>query len=147
MMTVSLESCAITDTAQIMFLFLCMVLGLFLLTGAVMLMGAFIFAIVNWIRGKAPSQVIRVVAFKEGDQWIAQCLEYDICAMADNLDTLQSRIETAIEAKLGLCRLAGRDPGSLPAAPERFFSLWEKRSGFDKAGSLDGVGYEMALCA
>lgn len=84
------------------------------------------------------SQTVRVVIINDGGQWIAQCLEHDICAMANNLDTLQSRLEVAIEAELELCKSEGRDLSSLPKAPEHFFMLWDKRS---------SVGYEMALCA
>jgi hypothetical protein len=67
--------------------------------------------------------------------------------MAKDLDTLQSRLEVAIEAELELCKSGGRDLNSLPQAPEHFFDLWEKRSRFDKSEMIDGVGYEMALCA
>jgi hypothetical protein len=88
------------------------------------------------------SQTIRVVVFKEDDKWIAQCLEHDICTVADDLDTLQCRLDVAIEAEIDLCRSEGRDLSSLPAAPEHFFSLWEKRP-----GQSDGIDYEMALCA
>ena len=93
------------------------------------------------------SQAIRVVAFKDGDQWVAQCLEHDICATADDLETLQYRIEVAIEAESELCKSEGRDLSSLPPAPEHFSALWEKRPGFEKSGTSDGVGYQMALCA
>lgn len=53
------------------------------------------------------SQSVRVVVLNDGGQWGAQCLEHDICAMADNLDTLQSRLEVAIEAELELCKSEG----------------------------------------
>ena len=53
------------------------------------------------------SQPVRVIIFNDSGQWIAQCLEHDICAMADNLDTLQSRLEVAIEAELELCKSKG----------------------------------------
>ncbi|QBR71696.1 hypothetical protein CU048_10860 [Beijerinckiaceae bacterium] len=92
-------------------------------------------------------QSVRVVILNDGGQWIAQCLEHDICAMANNLDTLQSRLEVAIEAELELCKSEGRDLSSLPQAPAHFFTLWDKRSNFDKSEMIDGVGYQMALCA
>ena len=82
---------------------------------------------------------IRVVAFKEGDIWVAQCLERDISAQASDLDTLRSRIEVAIEAEKPL--------ENLPAAPAYFFSLWDKKSDFQQSGTSDGYEYEMALCA
>ncbi len=93
------------------------------------------------------SQTIRVIAFKDGDQWVAQCLEHDICAIADDLETLQYRVEVAIEAERALCLEKGLDLDSLPAAPKYFFDKWSRRSEFDHSGQADGVGYEMALCA
>jgi hypothetical protein len=92
--------------------------------------------------------VVHVVVLNDSGSWVAQCLEHDICAMADNLSTLQSRLEVAIEAELELCKSEGRDLSSLPKAPEHFFAMWEKRSSFvDKNEAVGGVGYEMALCA
>lgn len=82
---------------------------------------------------------VRIVAFKEGDIWVAQCLEHDVCVQAADLDTVRARMEVAIEAEKPL--------GRLPKAPARFFELWDKKSGFNKSGKSDGVDYEMALCA
>jgi hypothetical protein len=93
------------------------------------------------------SQTIRVIAFQDGDHWVAQCLEHDICAIASDLETLQYRIEVAIEAERDLCLENNLDLDSLPAAPQYFFDKWGRRSEFDHSGAADGVEYEMALCA
>ncbi len=75
-------------------------------------------------------QIIRVIAFREGGGWVAQCLEYDIGAQAPDLDTLQSRFSMAIMAELqtsaerGVAPLEGIDP-----APEHFHRMWDRRSG------------------
>jgi hypothetical protein len=82
---------------------------------------------------------LRIVSFKDGDIWVAQCLEHDVCAQAADLDTLRSRIEMAIEAEAPLT--------NLPQAPAHFFELWDRKSDFQKSGKSDGVEYEMALCA
>ncbi|UGA47226.1 hypothetical protein HU230_0014735 [Bradyrhizobium quebecense] len=82
---------------------------------------------------------LRIVTFKDGDFWVAQCLEHDVCAQANDLDTLRSRIEVALEAESPLERL--------PAAPAHFFELWDRKSDFNKSGKSDGFEYEMALCA
>ncbi len=84
-------------------------------------------------------KTIRVIAFKDADHWVAQCLEVDISAQAKDLDTLRSRIEVALQAEVPL--------GNLPKAPDHFFKMWERKSDFQKEGSANGVGYEMALCA
>jgi hypothetical protein len=93
------------------------------------------------------SQAIRVIAFKDGDCWVAQCLEHDICAIAGDLETLQYRLEVAVEAERALCNEKGLDLDSLPVAPQYFFDKWERRSDFEHSGHANGVGYEMALCA
>jgi hypothetical protein len=93
------------------------------------------------------SHTIRVIAFQEGEHWVAQCLEHDICAIAHDLETLKYRVEVAVEAERLLCQEKGTDLDSLPEAPKYFFDKWERRSEFDASGQADGVGYEMALCA
>lgn len=82
---------------------------------------------------------VRIVAFKEGDTWVAQCLEHDVCVQAADLDTVRARMEVVIEAELPLDRL--------PKAPAHFFELWERKSEFQQSGKSDGTEYEMALCA
>jgi len=81
---------------------------------------------------------LRIVTFMEGDIWVAQCLEHDVCVQASDLDTLRSRMEVAIQAE---------PLADLPEAPAHFFGLWDRKSGFQKHGKSDGVEYEMALCA
>ena len=84
-------------------------------------------------------KTLRIVTFKEGDIWVAQCLEHDVCAQASDLDTVRSRIEMALQAESPLEKL--------PEAPAHFFELWDRKSDFHKTGKSDGVEYEMALCA
>ena len=91
---------------------------------------------------------LRIVAFSECNQWVAQCLEHDVCVQASDLDTLRDRMEAALYAEDEALRAAGRGGiVSLPGAPEHFFRMWEKRSDFNRAGAVDGVNYELALCA
>lgn len=72
---------------------------------------------------------LRVVIFKDGALWVAQCLEHDIGAQAPDLDTLHDRFTVAVMSELreSLARhsapLAGIDP-----APKRFHQMWERRS-------------------
>lgn len=87
------------------------------------------------------SNSIRVVVFPSGDQWVAQCLEHDICSQAPDLEQLHERLEVTLEAE----RRDGLD--RIPAAPKRFFDLWDKRSGFAQSSQADGVMVEMALYA
>jgi hypothetical protein len=91
---------------------------------------------------------IRVIAFQECDQWVAQCLEHDICAQAPDLDTLYARFEATLLAEDAALKEVGKSGiDALPRAPEHFFRLWDKRSDFNRSGAADGTPYELALCA
>lgn len=82
---------------------------------------------------------LKVVIFKEADQWVAQCLDHDVCVQGPDLDTVRSRMEVALKAESPLDKL--------PKAPEHFFKMWDRKSDFGNHGRTDGVGYEMALVA
>ena len=75
-------------------------------------------------------QSIRVIAFRDGGLWAAQCLEYDIGVQAHDLDTLQIRLMVAIGAELQTSVERGGAPfAGIEPAPEHFHQLWERRSG------------------
>jgi len=80
--------------------------------------------------GQESEQRLRVVVFREGDQWVAQCLEHDIGAQAEDLDTLQQRLASAVMLELqeSLKRSAVPFAGIEPA-PARFHELWDRQTG------------------
>lgn len=85
---------------------------------------------------------IRVIVFQEGDAWLAQGLEHDICVQASTLDDVYGRFEVAVRLEC--------DEGSLAhieAAPVHFFELWDKRAGEYKPNHIDVAKYDMALAA
>lgn len=98
---------------------------------------------------------LRVVVMKDGDHWVAQCLEYDIGAQAPDVATLQSRLRVAMLAELmASIEINGEPFKGIPPAPEFFHNLWDSCSGrlVPKHGtSFKGDGYvaelETALCA
>jgi hypothetical protein len=73
---------------------------------------------------------IRVLLAREGDQWVAQCLEYDIGAQARNLDELRERLMVALvlERQESL-RRHGRAFAGIDPAPQFYHDLWDKRAG------------------
>ena len=99
-------------------------------------------------------QGIRVVILREGDYWVAQCLEYDIGAQAKNLRDLRAHLDLTLQAELqeSLNRhgepFAGIDP-----APKYFHDLWESRSGAfmpvedPESRPADTPPYDMAIYA
>ncbi len=101
------------------------------------------------------SQQIRVIVFKEGDMWAAQCLEFDIGAQAPDLDELHARLETVLCLELQASLEQHGEPfGGIEAAPRHFHELWEKRSRafalgapISVKGDGKGVTAELALAA
>lgn len=72
---------------------------------------------------------IRVLIAKEGEYWVAQCLEYDIGAQARDLDQLRGRLLTAIESeRQESMRRHGMAFFGIDPAPRYFHELWEGRA-------------------
>ena len=69
---------------------------------------------------------VSVVAFQEGDHWIAQCVEYDICVSGKTWQRAKDRIERAI-AETACINGEFGTPGleGIPPAPTRFRALFE----------------------
>src|SRR5258708_2272560 len=100
------------------------------------------------------SDRIRVITFKDGEMWVAQCLEYDISAQAADLDTLHDRLLITLDADRGeSIKRHGRPFAGIDPAPRHFHEMWEKRSGVFNPRRpsrlpTDGhVNLDMALCA
>lgn len=78
---------------------------------------------------KKHTGTLRVVVFQDDGLWVAQCLEHDIGAQAQDVDTLMARLEVVLKAEIKESMekygkpLAGIDP-----APERFQRMWERRT-------------------
>lgn len=94
------------------------------------------------------SNQIRVVVFREGDVWVAQCLEYDIGAQAPDLETLHRRLALTVELERRISTerngkaFAGIDP-----APKHFQDMWAKRSGGFTPKSDGYADLQLALVA
>ncbi len=72
---------------------------------------------------------LRVVVYREGDMYIAQCLELDIATQARDLDTLLERLDLTIDAECAASTERGETPfKGIAPAPNYFHGLWEKRS-------------------
>lgn len=69
---------------------------------------------------------VNVVAFQEGDVWVAQCVEYDIAAFAKNILDLPKAFERALAANVCANADLGRKAfDGIPQAPGRFRELFE----------------------
>jgi hypothetical protein len=69
---------------------------------------------------------LRVVAFQEGDGWIAQCVDYDLCVQGKNLAQAKRRMTALIRLEAEYTKdkngeyFAGLDP-----APDYFFAMFD----------------------
>ena len=72
---------------------------------------------------------IRVIAYREGDAWIAQCIEYDITAHASDPSELPMAFTRALAEYVCITQQLGREPlAGIKPAPERFKALFETAS-------------------
>lgn len=101
-------------------------------------------------------QQLRVVIFRDGDLWAAQCLEYDIGAQAHDLKDLQTRFVLTVKAEVQESVNRHGEPfKGIDPAPQHFHEMWEGRSGSftpletNRPTAFDGhlTELDMALCA
>lgn len=89
-------------------------------------------------------QNLRVVVIREGDFLVAQCLEYDVCTSALDMETLEKRMQLQLECEMALSTqetgvaFQGVDP-----APQEFHKMWDEGRKFE----TDHQGFQMALAA
>jgi hypothetical protein len=69
----------------------------------------------------AAPEKIRVLAFREHDVWVAQCLEYDICAQGHDFEAALRRLAVVVNQQ---CRYTlekhGEEFAGLDPAPAHF---------------------------
>jgi hypothetical protein len=68
----------------------------------------------------------RVVMFKSGDSWVAQCLEHDIAAQAKTPQDVPYQLERAIVGHLAIAKHQVLVPfENVPKAPERYWKMFK----------------------
>ena len=73
---------------------------------------------------------MRVVAFKDGEMWIAQCLEHDIATQAPDMDTLISRLKVTLDEEIAISDAANGSPFHfIPPTPHKFCDMWDQARG------------------
>ena len=72
---------------------------------------------------------IRVVVTREGDMYVAQCVDYDICSQAPDIDTLVCRMTAVVNAELEESeRRTGTPFGDIDPAPAFYAEVWERQA-------------------
>ena len=70
-------------------------------------------------------QTIRTVLFKEGDWWVAQCLDVDIAAQAKTERELRDELGRVLVGRIMAGEKLGVDPfATLPPAPRRYWEMF-----------------------
>lgn len=68
-----------------------------------------------------------ILAFKECDQWVAQCLEYDLATQAESLPKLFLAVEQMVKGHFDACAAEGLEPlAHVPEAPAHFRDKWNE---------------------
>ncbi|MGD1926357.1 MAG: hypothetical protein ACFB03_19550 [Paracoccaceae bacterium] len=90
------------------------------------------------------SDELRILVIKEGDVFVAQCLEYDICTQANSFGEVERRMDVllGLECRAGLNE-TGSEFGHIDAAPDEFHKMWDSAKAFEKSES----GHRMAMAA
>lgn len=74
----------------------------------------------------ATKKSVRVVAFQEGDTWVAHCVEYDICAQGFDLAQVRRRMEVALELE---CEITMKETGEafkgIGPAPDIYGAMFD----------------------
>lgn len=70
-------------------------------------------------------QTLRTVLFKEGEWWVAQCLDVDIAAQAKTEQDLLVEIGRVLVGRIMAGEKLGVDPfATLPPAPRRYWEMF-----------------------
>jgi len=70
---------------------------------------------------KQGSDRIRVVAYRDGDVWVAQCIEYDISAQGANFESAMKRLEIVVNAECEYTKNKFGQPfANIDPAPDAF---------------------------
>lgn len=70
---------------------------------------------------------LRVVIYRQGRWWLAQCLEVDIAAMGENLSALEKELRRLLLGYQLLAEEKGAEVfAGMKPAPSRFFEMWEQ---------------------
>ena len=66
---------------------------------------------------------IRIIVYEEDGQFIAQCLEFDICTQAGTDELLRESMDCLLEVEIAEMTKCGQ---VIAAAPEFFHDMWRE---------------------
>jgi len=67
-----------------------------------------------------------VLMIKEGDRWVAQCLEHDIAAQGKNMRDAAYELQKTFLSELAVCEELGYNfPGTISKAPDYYWKMFD----------------------
>lgn len=76
------------------------------------------------------TDTIRVIAYREADMWVAQCLEYDISAQGSDFQTTMRRLTATVHCEADYTsKKHGKAFATIGSAPETFFHMFDAAEG------------------
>lgn len=70
---------------------------------------------------------VRAIVFRDGEGYVAQCLEFDIAAYGDGIEAALASLDLTVEAECAMRNIARADLSQqIGAAPVYYHELWEK---------------------
>jgi hypothetical protein len=78
-----------------------------------------------WRNWRETMTDLRILIYTKGDLYIAQCLEHDICVQSNDVDEIRNLMARQFEYEKS--KAGGLE--AVPAAPDRFFSDWDRTDG------------------
>lgn len=70
---------------------------------------------------------LHILFIKDGDNWTAQCLDYDIAAQGPTIRVAIHRFFSSFYAMIAFDKEHGRQPlQGFPRAPSRFWEAWSE---------------------
>jgi hypothetical protein len=97
-----------------------------------------------------PKYRIRAVVFREGEHWVAQCLEYSYAIQARELRDLPRELGECLAAQILVSRQMGLEPfEGFEPAPRRFWELYERANPLSEPveATASGAQVQMRLAA
>ena len=89
---------------------------------------------------------IHIVVFPEGEWWIAQCLEYDLCTAQRRLEDLPAEIRRFLKVQiLGSLELKIEPFSGFAPAPKRFWRMYEHAVAMADASSALETPTDVAI--
>jgi hypothetical protein len=74
-----------------------------------------------------PEHRIRVVVFRSGEWWIAQCLEYNLATQARRLEDVPAEVHRVLHLQITASRQRGVEPfAGFAPAPGRYWDMYEQ---------------------